>query len=80
MVRSQPCKSQRGGACRGHCPRHCTRPWSGNESVLEEQKEPRVLGGSGLQRENHHRRAEGLLGVSKLEKGLDLSFGAMGSI
>lgn len=33
------------------------RPWSGNESVLEEQKEPRVLGPNGPQRENHPRRA-----------------------
>lgn len=34
-----------------------SRPWSGNESVLEEQKEPRVLGPNGPQRENHPRRA-----------------------
>lgn len=58
------------------------RLWSENEFVLEEQMEVRVLRGRGLQREEKHgrRAGQGLLGVSKLEEGLDPSVGVMGSI
>lgn len=61
--------------------RSMPRPWSGNEFALEEWKGPRMLGGSGWPRKKHARRAgKGLLGVSKLDQGLDPNLGVMGSI
>lgn len=50
MTRSQPCKSQREEHC-GQRAWSMQGLWGGNGFVFEEQKEPSVLGGGGLQGE-----------------------------